>query len=78
MPTRSPDEHQLELRKAVGDRIRFLRRQRNLSQERLAEACGVDRRTVGSWELAITPPTVDNISAMSRAFGVEPWRLFYG
>jgi transcriptional regulator with XRE-family HTH domain len=49
-----------------------------MSQEKLAELCGVDRRTVGSWELALTPPNLDNLTSISRALGVDTWRLFYG
>jgi transcriptional regulator with XRE-family HTH domain len=78
VPTRSPDEHQLEHRRLVGERIRFLRRQAGLSQERLGEAVGVDRRTIGSWENAVTPPTLDDITALARSLNVAPWRLFYG
>lgn len=77
-PTRSPDEHQLEQRREVGDRIRYLRRQQHISQERLAELCGVDRRTIGSWENGATPPTLDDLFAMARALGIPTWRLFYG
>ena len=73
-----PDEHQLQERRLVGERIRYLRHQRGLSQERLAEAIGRDRQAVGSWERAVTPPTVDDLSALARALGVETWRFFYG
>lgn len=55
-----------------------MRRQRLLSQEKLGEAVGLDRRTIGSYENAMTAPTLDDLTAISRALGIETWRLFYG
>ena len=78
MSTRSPDEHQYAQRREVGDRIRYLRRQQGVSQERLGELVGVDRRTIGSWENGVTAPTLDDLTAVARAFGIAIWRLFYG
>jgi transcriptional regulator with XRE-family HTH domain len=75
-PTRQPDEHQLELRRAVGGRIRALRYRRGLSQERLGELTSFDRRTVGQYELGEASANVDALSAFARALGVEPWQLF--
>ncbi|WP_189275074.1 helix-turn-helix transcriptional regulator [Kitasatospora griseola] len=59
-------------------RIRHFRHQRGLSPERPAEAVDRDRQTVGLWERAVTPPTVDDLSALARALQVQTWRLFYG
>ncbi|KDN84357.1 helix-turn-helix domain-containing protein [Kitasatospora cheerisanensis] len=73
-----PDARQLQERREVAERLRYLRHQRGLTQERLAEAIGRDRQTVGQWERAVTPPTVDDLSALARALRVETWRLFYG
>jgi transcriptional regulator with XRE-family HTH domain len=76
-PTRTPDDHQLQQRRDVGDRIRRLRQHRGLSQERLAELAGVDRRTIGRWELAQAPPTLDDLTALARALDVPILRLFW-
>lgn len=73
-----PTDHQLQHRRQVAERIRRLRHQRNMSQERLAEAIGRDRQTVGQWERAVTPPTVDDVAALAQALGVHTWELFYG
>ncbi|MGW6913693.1 helix-turn-helix domain-containing protein [Kitasatospora sp. NPDC054939] len=77
-PRRLPDPRQLQERREVGDRLRFLRRQQGVSQERLAEMIGRDRQSVSSWERGTTPPTLDDLGAMARALGVETWRLLYG
>lgn len=75
-PTRQPDEHQIELRRAVGGRLRALRYRYGLSQERLGELTGYDRRTVGQYELGEAAVNVDALSAFARALRVEPWRFF--
>ncbi|MCG6498890.1 helix-turn-helix domain-containing protein [Kitasatospora sp. A2-31] len=74
-PQRQPDPHQLHERRAVGDRIRFLRRQRGVSQERLAALINRDRQSISNWELGHTPPSLDDLVAAARALGVPTWRL---
>ncbi|MEV8324488.1 helix-turn-helix transcriptional regulator [Kitasatospora sp. NPDC056731] len=81
MPTprqRQPNARQLQERREVGDRIRFLRRQQSVSQERLAEMIGRDRQSVSNWERGATAPTLDDLGAMARALSVPTWRLLYG
>ncbi|MGW3072390.1 helix-turn-helix domain-containing protein [Kitasatospora sp. NPDC001132] len=77
-PQRQPDARQLRERREVGDRIRFLRRQQGISQERLGQIIGRDRQSISNYEIGRTPPGLDDIIAMARALGVETWRLFYG
>ncbi|MFI6117493.1 helix-turn-helix domain-containing protein [Kitasatospora sp. NPDC051164] len=73
-----PTPLQLQERRAVGDRIRYLRRQQGISQEKLAELIGRDRQSVSSWERGATPPSLDDLTAMAHVLGVGTWRLFYG
>jgi transcriptional regulator with XRE-family HTH domain len=61
----------------VGAHLFTLRHQRGLSQERLAELAGVDRRTVGSWERGDTAPTLDDLTALAGALRVESWMLLF-
>ncbi|MFB7908091.1 helix-turn-helix domain-containing protein [Kitasatospora sp. NPDC056076] len=77
-PQRQPDTRQLRERREVGDRIRYLRRQHGISQERLGELIGRDRQSVSNWEIGKTPPSLDDLVATARALGVETWRLLYG
>lgn len=41
-----------ELSKDIGERIRTLRKSKNISQEKIAEICGVGRAKVSYWENA--------------------------
>jgi transcriptional regulator with XRE-family HTH domain len=74
---RSPDDQQLQVRREIGDRIRRYRIAQGMSQERLAEAAGLDRQTVGNYELARTPASIDHLVAIARALNVPLVNLFW-
>lgn len=63
-------------RRAFGDRVRQLRRQRGLSQETLAEEAGLHRNYVGSVERGERNIGLDNIHALAEALAVPPTALF--
>lgn len=52
-------------------KIQALRKQRKLSQEKLAEMIGVSRQSVAKWELGSTYPEVDKLIKLSNLFGVS-------
>ncbi|WP_224274122.1 helix-turn-helix domain-containing protein [Streptomyces sp. LS1784] len=71
-----PDDQQIRDRRDVGARILSLRRQADLTQEKLGERAGLDRRTIGRLENGLVPATLDQLGAIARAIGVPLWRLF--
>ncbi|WP_457028126.1 helix-turn-helix transcriptional regulator [Kitasatospora sp. P5_F3] len=72
-----PTDHQLAERRRVGEAIRALREARRLSQDQLGEAVGVDRRTMSTYEVGSVAMSLDRITAVALALGVEPWQLLY-
>lgn len=54
-----------------GARIAELRKQRNISQEELAERCGVHRTYIGSIERGEKSPTLNTIEKFAKGLGVE-------
>lgn len=68
----------MQQRQEVGERIRRLRTALDLSQQRLGELAGLDRQTVGNYERARRAATIDELTSISAALGVEPWRLWHG
>lgn len=67
-----------KLRKVIADNVRRLRKALGLSQEALADACGLHRTYIGSIERAERNISIDNIERISAALGVEGWRLLQG
>ena len=62
-------------RKSFGTRVRQLRMQAELSQEQLAEQCGLHRTYVGAVERGERNISLLNIVAIARALNVHPSEL---
>lgn len=54
-----------------GEKLRTLRKQADMSQEKLAEKLGVSRQAITKWETEAGIPEVENIMAISALFGVS-------
>lgn len=65
-----------EILRLFGERLRELRTERNLSQERLAELAGLDRNYIGQIERAERNVALVNIVRMARALDVAPGESF--
>jgi transcriptional regulator with XRE-family HTH domain len=55
----------------LGEKIQLLRKQNNLSQERLAQQMNVSRQAVSKWELNAATPDTENVVQLSRLFKVS-------
>lgn len=55
-----------------GDRLKYLREQKKLSQLELAKLLGVDRTMIGKYELKNNQPRKDVLEKMVEIFNVEP------
>ena len=55
----------------LGSKLQKLRKDRRMSQEKLAEELNVTRQAVSKWELDAALPDTVNIIALSRLFGVS-------
>ena len=59
-----------------GKQVRVLRKKQLLSQEKLAELCGVHRNYIGRVERAETNMKFDSVIRLSVGLKVRPERLF--
>jgi transcriptional regulator with XRE-family HTH domain len=59
-----------------GRQLRVLRKDRELSQEKLAELCGVHRNYIGRVERAETNMKFDRLIKLSAGLKVRPEQLF--
>lgn len=64
------------IQKKFGDRVRELRRARDLSQEELAFRAGVHRTYLGGIERGERNPSLKNIAAIANALNVTLTELF--
>lgn len=64
--------------KKMGAFIRALRKEKNLTQEQLAEALSVSNRTVSRWETGSNIPDLDMLIILSDFFGIEIKELIDG
>ena len=62
------DDKQLYI---IGERLRAIRADHDLSQEGLAEALGVQRETIGQWERGVTPPSFSAIVKICDLYHVD-------
>ncbi|RKN56951.1 XRE family transcriptional regulator, partial [Streptomyces klenkii] len=72
MPRPLPAEEILRRRLEVGHLIRHARLAAKLSQEKLADRAGVDRKTISRAESGIAALKVDHLIAVAAALGISP------
>ncbi|MEG0597398.1 MAG: helix-turn-helix transcriptional regulator, partial [Oscillospiraceae bacterium] len=63
---------------SLGDHIRSLRGEKNLSQNDLAELLGVSRQSISKWETDGATPDLDKLVSLSAIFGVSLDALIKG
>ena len=64
--------------KQLGERITTLRKNRNLSQEALAEQVGVSRQAISKWERDEALPDIYNLTTLAEIFGITLDELIKG
>ena len=55
---------------SIAKRMKRIRTERGLSQEKLAEQLNVSRQTVSKWENGLAVPSGDNLNQLGKALGV--------
>lgn len=64
-----------DYRGVLGENIRYYRRKNSMSQEAVALAAGMSPQHLGDIERAGENPTLDTVSRIAGALGIELWRL---
>ena len=65
----------MDIRRRVGLNLKKHRRAAGLSQEGLADECGLHRTYVSGVERGIRNPTVVVLERLARPLGIPAWRL---
>ncbi len=66
----------MDIKTKIGNRIRELRHDRDLSQEEFAHLCGLDRTYIASIELGKRNVSLVNLEKIAKGFGISLSRLF--
>ena len=64
------------IKSLLGKRIKELRRERNLSQEKLAENIGIDPNNLSRIENGKNYPSAETIVKIANAFNIEVYKLY--
>lgn len=54
-----------------GEKLRELRKNKNLSQEELGKICGVAKNTISYWEKNLTQPSFEIVKEIAKYFNVS-------
>ena len=54
----------------IAEKLKYLRKEHNMTQEDMAEKLNVSRQTISKWETNITIPDADNIVAICKLFHI--------
>ena len=55
----------------LNEKIMSFRKQKGLSQQEVAEALDVTRQAVSRWEVGTSLPSMENLLALSKLFGIS-------
>ena len=59
----------------IGDKLYELRRNKNLTQDDVAEKLNVSRQTISKWETNLSTPDFDKIAPLCELYGITPNEL---
>lgn len=65
-----------DIYKNIGKKIKYLREQAHLTQEKLAEKCGISLDYLGKIEVSINKPGLKTLIKISKALNVHIKMLF--
>ena len=65
-----------DIKKQLGQKIKEIRKQRNLTQEKLAELVGIGTPNISYIENGKFAPAFDTLQKIAQALRVEPWELY--
>jgi len=66
----------MNLERLVIDNIKRIRKEKGISQEKLAEACNTATSYIGLMEIYRNVPKLSTIERIAEALGVDPLELF--
>lgn len=75
VPQEPVTPQQEEIRKTLGETLKELRTERNMTQEFVAESLEVSRQAVSKWENGTSEPSTANLIAIAKLYETDPEEL---
>lgn len=66
----------MDVKRAVGKRIKIVRQRNGLTQDQLAEQVGLSPKYISGIERGVENPTMEILLRVAKMLGVEPYDLF--
>ena len=66
----------MDIKHAVGKRIKIVRQRNGLTQDQLAEQVGLSPKYISGIERGVENPTMDTLLRVANVLRVEPYDLF--
>ena len=66
----------MDIKRAVGKRIKIVRQRNGLTQDQFAEHVGLSPKYISGIERGVENPTMDILLRVAKALEVEPYDLF--
>lgn len=65
-----------KVRKELGQKIKFFRSERKMTQEKLSGEIGVTQKYLGHVEQGVRTPSLSFLIKIARKLNIELWELF--
>lgn len=65
-----------DIKKRLGDRIKFLRKARNFTQESFAEKIDIEPQSLSNIERGKFAPSIETLQKIAHALRVHPYELY--
>ena len=75
VPQEPVTPQQEDIRKTLGETLKELRTERNMTQEFVAESLEVSRQAVSKWENGTSEPSTTNLIAIAKLYETDPEEL---
>ena len=66
-----------DLKKALGKKIKQIGKEKQLTQERLAELINIEIPSLSNIETGKFAPSIETLQKLSEVLEVEPWEFYY-
>lgn len=76
LDTQSPSKLVIRKMQTIGSKIRELRKQQNITQEKMGSDLNIDRSIISRWESGKMEPTIEQLKMISNYFKI-PISLFF-